>query len=449
MRKTVSLKRGLNLNLAGGVAQDAPVVEAIPSRVAIVPDDFPGFIPKPEVNEGDVVAAGTPLLRNKSDDSVKLVAPISGKVTAIVRGLRRKIERVVVEASDDAAALEPLKFDSLESADAAGLREALCRSGLWAMMRRRPYDIVPLTTDSPRSIMITAMDTAPLALSPEMAVEGREGDIAAAVKALAKLTSGNIYIGVAPDSKLPDFEGAVMVEFPLLHPAGNAGVQIANIEPVNKGEVVWTLDIVTAARMGALILRGEFDFNTEVAVTGSEVVTPKVVKTLIGADMKDVVAGDIKDDGIHHRVIAGNVLTGVAVGTDGFLRYPYRQVTVIPEGDDVNEFMGWASMSPSKMSVSPSFIGRFLGRKFTPDARINGGRRAMIMSGQYDKVVPMDILPEYLIKAIIAKDIDRMEALGIYEVAPEDFALAEYVDPSKLELQKIVREGLDYMRSEV
>ncbi len=450
MRKTVALKKGLNLNLAGGVSPDAPVVAAAPvKRVAIVPDDFPGFIPKPQVGEGDLVACGTPLLRDKSNEAIKLVSPLAGRIEAIVRGARRKIERVVVVADSEADTLETIKFDSLAEADATALTDALCRSGLWALMRQRPFDVVPQPGVEPRSIMITAMDTAPLALSLETAVEGRHQEIAAAIKALRKLTKGNIYIGVAAGSTLPDFEGAEMVEFPMLHPAGNAGVQIANIEPVNKGEVVWTLDIVTAARIGHLILKGEIDSSTRVAVTGSEVENPQVVVTTIGVEMKTLIEGNLKTDGCHQRVVSGNLLTGIPVGEDGFLRFPYRQVTVIPEGDDADEFMGWASMSPSKMSVSPSFIGRFLGRKFSPDARINGGRRAMIMSGQYDKVMPMDILPEYLIKAIIAKDIDRMEALGIYEVAPEDFALAEYVDPSKLELQKIVREGLDYMRSEV
>ena len=448
MRKTVSLKKGLNLNLAGGLGDDAPVVAVTPSRIAIVPDDFPGFTPKLDVAEGDCVVAGTPLLHDKSDSRVKLVSPVGGTVEAVVRGARRKIERVVVK-TDAASSGTADSFGSLGSANGEALRTALMESGLWAMMRRRPYDIVPLPSDEPRSIMVTAMDTAPLALSLEKMVAGCETDIKAGVKALKKLTSGTIYIGVGVGSAMPDIEDAEIVEFPHIHPAGNAGVQIANIEPVNKGEVVWTLDIVTLARIGHLISTGSVDWSVSVAVTGSELVTPKIVKTVAGADMADVIGGDIKEDSRHHRVISGNVLTGVPVGTDGFLRYPYRQVTVIPEGDDADEFMGWASMSPSKMSVSPSFIGRFLRRKFAPDARLNGGRRAMIMSGEYDKVFPMDILPEYLIKAIIAKDIDRMEALGSYEVAPEDFALAEYVDPSKLELQKIVRDGLDYLRSEV
>lgn len=446
MRRTVSLKKGLNLNLEGGLGSETPVAIPLPARVAVVPDDFPGFIPKLDVAEGDRVETGSPLLRDKNDGRIKLVAPMGGVVEAVVRGARRKIERVVIKADQTAGVLNVKPF---VDADADTVAETLMASGLWAMMRRRPYDIVPLPTDKPRSIMVTAMDTAPLAPSLEKMVADRRADVEAGIKALSKLTTGTIYIGVENGSTLPDFDGAEMVEFPRLHPAGNPGVQIANIDPVNKGEVVWTLDIVTLAWIGHLALTGEADWKVDVAVTGSEVREPRMEKTVAGAALETVLDGELESGAEHLRVISGNVLTGVPVGVDGFLRFPYRQVTVIPEGDNADEFMGWASMSPSKMSVSPSFIGRFLKRKFTPDARINGGRRAMIMSGEYDKVFPMDILPEYLVKAILAKDIDRMEALGIYEVAPEDFALAEYVDPSKLELQKIVREGLDYLRSEV
>ena len=217
------------------------------------------------------------------------------------------------------------------------------------------------------------------------------------------------------------------------HPSGNPGVQAANIAPVNKGDTVWTLDITTVVRIGRLALTGHADWSTTVAVVGSEVKQPRILTTSVGSSIAPLVAGNLKTADHHIRIIAGNVLTGVNAGENGFLRYPYRQITVIPEGDDVDEFMGWASMSPKKMRVNRSFLSSLLpGKKFSPDARLNGGRRAMIMSEQYDKVLPMDILPEYLIKAILARDIDQMERLGIYEVAHEDFALCEYVDPSKL-----------------
>lgn len=446
MRRTINLKKGLNMRLEGSLGDTAVAETIMPDRIAIVPDDFPGFLPKLDVKEGDTVGLGSPLMHDKADNDIRLVTPLAGTVESIVRGPRRKIERVVIKASEAPAAKTSA---SVADRSAESVRAALKASGLWAMMRRRPYDIIPQPADTPRDIFVTAMDTAPLALNLEEMVGGQERYITAGVEAMKTLTKGNIYICVAKGSTMPDIKGAEMVELPMLHPAGNTGVQIANIAPVNKGEVVWTLDIVTLANIGRLMTEGAADYTVTVAVTGSEVHQPRVVRTLPGAPLESLLKGNVKDDGRNHRVISGNVLTGTPAGMDGFLRYPYRQVTVIPEGNDADEFMGWASLSPSKMSESRSFLGRFLGRRFNPDARLQGGRRAMIMSGIYDDYIPMDIVPEYLIKAILAKDIDRMEALGIYEVAPEDFALAEYADPSKLELQRIVREGLDYMRSEV
>ena len=447
MRRTINLKKGLNLRLEGSLADTSVAATIVPDRIAIVPDDYPGFLPKLDVKEGDTVEPGSPLMHDKTDTEICLVTPVGGTVESIVRGPRRKIERVVVKTVPGVQTTSPAQV-SVGRATESDVRSALKASGLWAMMRRRPYDIIPQDADSPRDIFVTAMDTAPLALNLEEMVKGMEPYITAGVKAMRMLTKGTIYICVAKGSGMSDIEGAEMVEFPMLHPAGNTGVQIANIAPVNKGQSVWTLDIVTLAKIGQLMSEGRVDYAVEVAVTGSEVEKPRVVSTLPGSPLESLLKDNIREDGRNHRIISGNVLTGTPEALDGYLRYPYRQVTVIPEGDDADEFMGWASLSPSKMSESRSFLGRFLGRAFRPDARLLGGRRAMIMSGIYDDYVPMDIMPEYLIKAILAKDIDRMEALGIYEVAPEDFALAEYADPSKLELQSIVREGLDYMRKE-
>ncbi|MCM1522094.1 MAG: NADH:ubiquinone reductase (Na(+)-transporting) subunit A [Muribaculaceae bacterium] len=446
MRRTVNLSKGLNLDLRGGLTDTRPEADVVPGRVAVTPADFPGFLPRLDVAEGDTVAAGSPLMHHKSDPELKIVSPLGGVVESIIRGPRRRIERVVVKRGDEA--IDPLAF-AVKAGDTSSVMTALKSSGLFALLRQRPYDIVPDSAVPPRDIFVTAMDTAPLALNLDNIVENRVADIEAGVSALSLFTKGSIYIGVAKGSILPDIKGAEMVEFPMLHPAGNAGVQAANIAPVNKGEVIWTLDVVTLARIGRLVLTGSLDVSALVAVTGAEVEKPQVVRTIVGAPIEDLVKDNVVDDGVHHRFISGNVLTGTSEGRDGYLRYPWRQVTVIPEGDDRDEFMGWASLSPSKMSVSRSFLGRFFGRGFNPDARLNGGRRAMIMSEVYDRFFPMDILPEQLIKAIQAHDIDRMEALGVYEVAPEDFALAEYADPSKLELQRTVREGLDWLRSEV
>lgn len=444
----LKLKKGLKLNIAGGVdsSEMRPVAVKV-DRCAIVPDDYEGFVPKLAVKEGDKVAAGTPLLYDKNHPELKLVSPASGRVSAVVRGERRKIMRVEVEIGDSQAAAPALP----EVKDEASARAFLANSGLLAMMRRRPYAIVPDPDDTVRDVFVTAMDEAPLAVPYEVfsALFSRE-DYEAGVALLSKICRGKVYVSHGADWKTGDIKGAEMVTVDGPFPASNPGVQAANIKPVNKGEVIWTLDIATLGRIGKLARTGAAEYRTFVAVCGPEVTKPAVVETLIGAPIAALLAGRVARTEHHKRVISGNVLVGTAVdATEGYLRYPYRQLTVIAEGDDRNEFMGWASMSPSKMSESRSFPGHIFGRLFRPDARLNGSRRAMIMSGQYDERVPMDILTEYLVKAILSHNIEDMEKLGIYEVAPEDFAAAEYADTSKLPLQQIVRDGLDYLRKEL
>ena len=443
----IRIKKGLDLHLAGAVADTRAIVGSSTPTVAIVPDDFEGLVPKMEVKEGETVLAGQPLMRHKLHEDIKIVSPAAGTVKAVVRGERRKIMRVIVEVGQH----EALKHDTLGATSSAGAaRSLLMKSGLWAFMRQRPYDIIPDPDATIRDIFVTGFDSAPLSYTPADFTADDKARFEAGVKLLSVLTEGKVYVSRRTGENLPDIAGAEMIDVTGPHPSGNAGTLIAAIAPVNKGETVVCLTLDVLSRIGSLMLIGFAPMDTVVAVTGSEIIQPQLVNTLIGAELSALLKDNVIDDNRHHRIISGNVLTGHAEKADGYLRFPYRQVTVIPEGDDVAEFMGWASLSPRKMSTSPSFPGHFLGKRlFTPDARLLGGRRAMIMSGEYDKVLPMDILPEYLIKAILARDIDRMEQLGIYEVAPEDFALAEYADTSKLELQKIVREGLDYLRKEL
>lgn len=444
MASKVTLKKGLDIKLRGNAQYCAPR-EVRPAKCAITADDFRGIIPKVDVKDGDNVAIGTPLFHDKVHPEIIVVSPIAGTVEKVVRGERRKLERIVITPSESN---ECIKFDTKvdNRASAKGL---LLASGLWAMLRQRPYDIIPAPDITPRDIFITAFDSAPLAPDFSALLMGNESRLNAGVKLLRLLTDGNIYIGTRYGNQFCNIEGASIVEFDGPHPSGNAGIQCANIAPVNKGETVWMLDAITLMRIGQLIETGILTTSTTLALTGSEVCNPHYITTTIGADIASLIKGNIEDNGRRHRIISGNVLTGTPVAIDDYLRYPYRHITVIPEGDDCDEFLGWASLSPSKMSTSRSFPGHFSKRLFSPDARLQGGRRAMILSGEYDKVLPMDILPEYLIKSIMARDIDRMEQLGIYEVAAEDFALCEYVDASKLELQKIVQDGLDYLRNEL
>lgn len=443
----IRLKKGIDLPIEGGVADLKPVPLAMPSVCAVCPDDFAGFTPKAIVKEGDTISVGAPLMLQKNQMQVALVSPVAGTVKAVVRGERRKIERIEISVGniDDYIAFEI-------PSDAQGLRELLARSGMLAMMRKRPYDIVPDAFEEVRDIFVTAITSAPLEPSMQAFLpDDARKCLETAAKALAKITKGKVYFSRRPDFPFANLKGTedVVVEGP--HPSGNVGVQIANIKPVNKGENVWTLDAVLLYKIGLLLTTGKVDPSVKVAVVGPEVKKPLIVETVAGAPVADIVKGKLADTPCHKRIISGNVLTGRAVGdgSDAFLRAPYRMVSVIAEGDDVDEFMGWASVAPGKLSAGRTFPFAFLTKLFRPDARINGGRRAMIMSGEYENTIPMDILPEYLLKAIMAKDIDRMEQLGIYEVAPEDFALAEFADTSKLPLQKIVREGLDWLRKEV
>ena len=446
MTKIVNIKKGLDISIRGNAVESAPV-DVTPATCAIIPDDFPGITPKVDVKEGDEVVVGSTLFHDKAYPDVKVTSPVAGKVTAIVRGERRKLERIVITPGTSPSTSLDFEVNNID--DRTRASRLLLDSGLWAWMRQRPYDIVPNPGVTPRDIFITGFDSAPLAPDFEMMLDGKQKELGAAVALLKKLTDGDIYIGIHEGSCLEAIDGVETIIMNGPHPAGNVGVQICNVKPVNKGETVWTMDALTLLRIGKLATSGSLDMTVTAALTGCEVTEPHYINTIAGADMKSILKGAVNNDDIHHRVISGNVLTGIPVGEEGYLRFPYRQVTVIAEGDDFAEFMGWASLSPQKMSVNRSFPGHFFRHKFCPDARILGGRRAMIMSGVYEKVMPMDILPEYLIKAIIARDIDRMEQLGIYEVAPEDFALCEYVDPSKLELQKIVQEGLDYLRKEL
>ena len=440
----ITIKRGLDLRIAGGIADNA-AVSISSSDVAVFPEDFTGFTPKADIKAGDSVSVGSPLLRDKFFPELKLTSPVSGIVTEVVRGERRRI--VCVKVASDGKNT-PVIFAIPRRDEAGHLLELLSLSGLLALVRRRPFDIVARPDDNVRDIFVTGFDSAPLAPLPAYG----EDDVrfmGVAVKALRLLANEHIYIARRPNQQLPDIPGAVMIDVTGPHPAGNTSVQIAAVSPVNKGETVWTMSADTLVRIGRLLSTGRVDWSTRVALTGSMVASPVMVDTVAGASVAEIIEGRLSDDPHSRRIISGNVLTGVKIASDGYLRFPYTHITVIPEGDDVDEFMGWASLSPSKMSINPSFPGHFLHRMFKPDARVLGGRRAMIMSGLIDRVLPMDIMGEFLIKAINARDIDRMEQLGIYEVAPEDFALAECIDSSKVPYQQIVRDGLEYLRNEL
>ena len=435
MAREINIKKGLDIPLEGK-AEGKP--ESIRSGlIGICPDDFPGYTWKCDVKPGYLVGKGAPLFHAKEAEAIKLVSPVSGTVEEIRRGERRKILAVTVKTGEDT--------NSQIIAD--NLRDKLKQSGLWAMMRQRPFDVVPDDKADPRDIFVTAFDSSPLAgnVIPTHLAEYLEPGL----EALKSLTKGTVYLAVRPGQGLRT-KIAKVLDMTGPHPAGNVSVQIAAVAPINKGETVWTIDAGTVSRIGMLVKKGYCDYRAEVAITGPAAVKPKKVVTEIGASLDEILKGELRE-GESLRVISGNVLTGVKVNPESdFLRFPYRQVTIIEEGDNADEFMGWASMNPKKFSIKrtfPAFL-RGLEKPFNFDARIKGGHRAMILSGELDKVFPFDIYPEYLIKAMMAGDFDRMEKLGIYEIAPEDFALPEFVDTSKQELQKLTRESLERLRKD-
>ncbi|MDE6638313.1 MAG: NADH:ubiquinone reductase (Na(+)-transporting) subunit A, partial [Muribaculaceae bacterium] len=427
----INIKKGLDIPLEGKAEGKPETIKA--ELVGICPDDFPGYTWKCDVKPGDIVTKGSSLFHAKEAEMIKLVSPVAGTVEEIRRGERRKILAVTVKAAGEDEKT-PIGGDTLI--------EKLKLSGLWAMMRQRPFDVVPAENAVPRDIFVTAFDSSPLAgnVIPTHIAEYLEPGL----EALKSLTKGTLYLAVRPGQGLRT-KAATVLDMNGPHPAGNPSVQIAAVAPINKGDTVWTVDAGTVARIGMLVKKGYCDYRAEVAITGPAAEKPKKVVTEIGTSLNEILRGELKE-GASLRVISGNVLTGVKVNPDkDFLRFPYRQITIIEEGNNADEFMGWASMNPKKFSIKrtfPAFL-RGLEKPFNFDARIKGGHRAMILSGELDKVFPFDIYPEYLIKAMIAGDYDKMEKLGIYEVAPEDFALPEFVDTSKQELQKLTRESLE------
>ncbi len=448
MANVIKLRKGLDINLKGIAAKELVSVKE-PGIYSLVPDDFTGVKPKVVVKEGENVLAGGPLFVDKNHPEVKFVSPVSGVVTSVERGERRKVLNIIVKADENQQYVEFGKMN-LAELNAEQVKEALMNAGLFAFFRQRPFDVVPDPTDAPQAIFVSAFDSAPLAPDFELALKGEEANFQTGLNALAKMAKTYLSISVKQKSEaLTQAKNVILTAFDGPHPAGNVGVQINHLAPIAKGNVVWTIGAEAVIFIGRLVNTGRVDLTRTVAVTGSEVLKPAYCKLKVGAQLTEVFKGNVTTDK-DLRYISGNPLTGKKVAADGYLGAFHSQLTVIPEGDETHEMLGWIMPRFKEYSTSRSYFSWLLGKKqYKIDARIKGGERHMIMSGEYDAVFPMDIYPEYLVKAIIAGDIDRMEALGIYEVAPEDFALCEFVCSSKVEVQRIVRAGLDMLRAEM
>ena len=446
MAKVIKLRKGLSINLKGKA--EAKVVAVDASEVyGLVPDAFVGVKPKLVAKEGDVVKAGDALFVDKLHPEVKFVSPVSGKVTSVERGDRRKILSVQVTA-DKQQVYADFGKKNVSALSGEQVKAALLESGLFAFFLQRPYAVTANPADAPKAIFVSTFCDMPLAADFEVALKGNEADFQTGVDALAKIAK--VYLGVKPSASnaLSGAKNAVVTVFDGKCPAGNVGVQINNVSPVNKGDVVWTLGAEEVIFIGRLFNTGKVDLTRTIAVAGSEIKTPAYVKVLVGQQISSIVKGNVAADK-KVRLIDGNPLTGLKVDETAFLGAHSTEITAIPEGDEADEAFGWIMPRFNQFSTSRTYCSWLMGNKeYSLDARIKGGERHMIMSGEYDSVFPMDIYPEQLVKSIIVGDIEKMEALGIYEVAPEDFAVCEFVDSSKLELQRIVREGLDMLRKE-
>lgn len=452
MSKTVKLKKGLDIRLLGD-AEKVTITLPLPSTISLKPSDFHGMTPKMVAKEGSHVKAGEVIFCNKYNEPVKIVSPLSGTIQAIVRGEKRKIIEILIAVDATQEFLEtPIKDITTMSGDE--VKETMLAAGLWPFVKQRPLDIVAVQDNAPKAIFISAFDSAPLAPDFNYSMHGQDADFQAGLDALAKLTTGKVHLTLntktANDAKFEHAKGVQINKIFGKHPAGNVGPQIHHIDPINKGEFIWTVNAQDVAIIGRYFNTGKFDAHKTIALTGSEAIAPKYYKTIIGANVSSLLKDAVKTEG-KVRVISGNALTGDKIDADGHLGFYANQVTLLPEGDQYKFFLttGWLGLGFDKFSNSrlfPTFLTPK--KKFRLDTNTNGEERAFVVTGELEKVFPFDIFPMQLIKAAITDDIDGMENLGIYEVAPEDFALCEYVCTTKINIQDKIRQGLDLIGEE-
>lgn len=449
MSKIIKIRKGLNLNLKGKAPlqkSGAPKCECY----GFVPDDFVGVKPKVVVHEGDHVKAGDALFVDKNHPEVKFPSSVSGIVSDIIRGERRKVLNINVKA-DAVCEYADYGKKNVEELDGEAVIGLLLNAGLFGFIRQMPYAITANPSVRPKALFVSAFRDMPLASDFEYELQGNERHFQTGLTALSKIAK--TYLGVSVNQNAETLVNAKDVEITVFDgqcPAGNVDVQINHIAPINKGETVWTVDPTVVIFIGRLFEEGRVDLRHTIAVAGSGIKKPIYTEAVVGMSLSAILKDNI-DTSKHVRIINGNPLVGKKSTLGDFLGAKVSEITAIPEGDETDEMLGWIMPRVNDFSTSHSYFSWLFGKRkeYDLDARIKGSERHMIMSGEYDKVFPMDIYPEYLIKAILCGDIDKMEQLGIYEVAPEDFALAEFVDSSKLELQRIVRDGLDMLRKEM
>ena len=448
MSKSVRLSRGLNINLLG----DADKVYASVKNheiYALKPTDFHGLTPKLTVKVGDSVLAGSIIFFDKYNEKIKFCSPVSGTIQDIVRGDKRRILEVIIKSNSE------VKYVSHSPANPKDLSreqiiDHMLEKGVWPFIRQKPYDIIANPSDMPKSIFISAFKSGPLAIDNDFALYGMDELFQKGLDIISKLTNGKTHLnldGNTNSSKVfSDAKGVELNSFSGPHPAGNVGIQIHHLDPINKGDIVWYLepqDIIIIAR---LFTEGKYDVSRIISLCGSEVSKPRYYRTISGSCVANLISDNVKRE--NNRIICGDVLSGIKIDKNGYLGFYDTQITVIQEGNE-QEFLGWALPGINKFSMSKSYFSwLFPTRKYNIDTNMRGEERAYVVTGQYEKVLPMDIFPQQLVKAIMIEDIDLMEKLGLYEVGPEDFALCEFVCTSKIEVQSLIRHGLDILRKE-
>ena len=445
MASTIRIKKGLNIKLIGEAKKEISSIDNF--DYAIKPTDFIGVFPRLLVKEGDLVKAGTPLFIDKYRENIIFTSPVSGRIEEISRGDKRVLEEIRIK-SDDRPEFEDFGKADVAKTSRDEIIEKLLKSGAWPMIRQRPYSIIANPTDTPRGIYISGFDSSPLAPDYAMIVKEDLSDFQIGIDVLAKLAGSPVKLGLpGGKSDFPKVSNTDITYFYGPHPAGNVGIQIHNTFPINKGDIVWVVNLHDVLIIGRLFTKGIFDTSVIIPITGSEVKNPKYFKTFKGASIQPFVKNNLKEGLL--RFISGNVLTGNRIKPNGYLGFYHNQFSVIPEGN-YHEFFGWALPGFNKFSFSKSFFAWLNPNlSYRLDTNFHGAERAYVMTGQYEKVFPMDIYPMQLIKACLAENIELMENLGIYEVDEEDFALVEFIDTSKTEVQYIIRKGLDLIRKEM
>ncbi len=451
MSRLVSIHKGLDIRLQGLAEKQLKILPN--SRIiCISPLDFHGLNPKLLVKEGDSVKIGDPLFFDKTNEALHFVTPASGTVKSIIRGEKRKILQVLIETNENqeyknGAAEDVSKLSSEE------LKTKMLACGLWPFIKQRPIDVIADQNQEPKAIFVSAFDSSPLAPDYNFILEGREEDLQTGFNALCQLTKGKVHLNI--DAKIDsalfsNIKGVEINKFAGKHPAGNVGTQIHHIDPINKGEYIWTINIQDLVIIGNYFNTGKLNARRTIALSGSEVSEPQYYNVLIGSNLDGILKGKVK--GNHVRFISGNVLTGDQKQQNDYLGYYHNQITVIPEGDNYKFFLtkGWLGLGFDKFSNSRLFPTFLLpkSKQFVLDTNTNGEERAFVVTGELERVFPFDIFPMQLVKAAMTKDIDGMENLGIYEVAPEDFALCEYVCTTKINIQDEIRKGLDIVAEE-